>query len=309
MRVFGRVLLVLVVALALLSFGMAAVGVAYHPNVQIASGFDGRHVSVGGVPIRIVQRGKGPDVLLIHGSPGSVEDWLPIMARLDGEFRLTAYDRPGHGFSGDLGGYSPADNAKIALGVIDALGLDRVTVAGHSYGGATALAMAIGAPPRVASYVIVDSAAYKPSREPDPLYSILALPAVGMGFASALGPTLAPDRIREGLTQQFRGSPPPGFVLQRMLIWATPKVTHAIALEALGASDALAAQSPRYGQIHAPVHILGQADDPFRVETAERLHREVPGSTLQLLSGAGHYLQFEKADEVANTIRAAAKQN
>jgi pimeloyl-ACP methyl ester carboxylesterase len=46
----------------------------------------------------------------------------------------------------------------------------------------------------------------------------------------------------------------------------------------------------------------------FRRTAAERLHADVPGSTLELLPGTGHFLQFEKTDDVVRTIRRAASQ-
>jgi pimeloyl-ACP methyl ester carboxylesterase len=74
----------------------------------------------------------------------------------------------------------------------------------------------------------------------------------------------------------------------------------------LDAAAALSAQSPRYPEIKQPVSILAQADDAQRKSTAERLHREIAGSTLELLPGTGHYLQFEKPAEVVRAIESLA---
>src|SRR5204862_1605142 len=118
----------------------------------------------------------GADVLLIHGSPGSLEDWAPLVEPLAASHRVTAYDRTGHGYSGDAGNQSTYEyHADVALGLIDALGLKDVIVVGHSYGGGTALAMAIRNPASVKAFVIVDAAAYR-MRDPEPLYRLLALP-------------------------------------------------------------------------------------------------------------------------------------
>ena len=122
----------------------AVLGATYSPNTTIPAGMPGRHVVVNGVPLRVVQEGQGRDVLLIHGSPGSIEDWDSITGALAASFRVTRYDRPGQGYSGDDGQYSQEHNGEIALGLIRALGLSRVVVVGHSYGGSTALAMAAG---------------------------------------------------------------------------------------------------------------------------------------------------------------------
>lgn len=284
---------------------LCVAGLLYEPNVEIPAGLAGRHVSIGGVPIRVQQEGQGPDVLLIHGSPGSLEDWSSIVPLLAGEARVTRYDRPGQGYSGDTGEYSLAHNADIALALIDTLGLHDVVVAGHSYGGGTALAMALRAPKSVKAYVVIDSATYEPSRPVTVLYRMLTVPAFGFGLARALGPSLAAPRIAAGIAEQFQGQVPPGFVDLRTRIWSTPKVTHAIAAETAGSRAYLALQNTRYGEIHAPLHIVAEADNDFRRTTAEQLHGDVAGSTLRLLPGTGHYVQFEKPQEVAEEIRAA----
>ncbi|HYB99129.1 MAG TPA: alpha/beta hydrolase [Candidatus Limnocylindrales bacterium] len=286
----------------------AALGISgwlYRPDLTIPPGFEGRHVTVASVPLRVLEHGEGPDVLLIHGSPGCLEDWAPVVRRLLGEAHIVAYDRPGNCFSGETGDYSLIHNADLALELIETLELKDVVVAGHSYGGSTALAMAVRKPPSVRGYVIVDSATYEPSREPTALLRVLALPGLGTGLARLLGADAMRDPITAGIAQQFgERPPPPGFVDLRLRAWSTPKVTTSIANETMGSREYLAAQSPQYPTIRQPVRILAQADSAFRRDAAERLHRDVPGSTLRLVPQAGHYLQVEKPEAVVEEIRA-----
>jgi len=296
--------------------GLCVVGAFHRADTAIPPGFAGRHVSVslpapgGEVPLRVHQAGNGRDVLLIHGSPGSVEDWEPVMSAMDGTFHLTAYDRPGHGFSGDTGAYSLEHNAQVAIALIDALKLEHVVVVGHSYGGATALAMALHGPPAVDAYVIIDSATYTPSRKADFTLRILDVPLLGYGLGTIGAGWMAPKKIRKGLIDVFGGrTPPEDFVTLRTRIWSSPKVTHAIAEETLGAEEELRSLSGRYRSIQSPVYIVAEADSEFRRHTAARLHGEIEGSSLELLPGAGHYLQFEKTAEVVATIRRAAAEH
>lgn len=291
----------------LLVVALAGVGLAHRPNTVIPAGVAGTHAMVGGSPIRVVQKGSGRDVLLIHGSPGSVEDWTPLLDELAGSLRVTAYDRPGHGYSGDLGRYSHEDNADVALALIDSLGLRHVVVVGHSYGGTTALAMAVRTPATVDAVVVLDSATYTPSRKVDVALRIVGLPVLGMGVATVMGPLLAPRRIREGLLAEFAGTPPSeAFIDLRTTLWSTPKVTHAIAVETRDAAENLRRLSPRYSGIRRPVFIVAQADDEFRRTTAERLHQDVPGSTLELLHGTGHFVHLERTEAVVRVVRRAA---
>lgn len=302
-----RALFAAVLTLLWLGLSLAIVGMFYKPNTQIPEDLPGKTLTVQGLPLRVLQsrQGEGRDILLIHGSPGSIEDWAPLMRMLQGSYRVTAYDRPGHGWSGDSGKYSFSANADTALALIEQLNLHDVIVVGHSYGGATALALALRAPERVSAYVVLDSAVYTPSRQPEPLHQLLSWPRVGVGSASVIGTFLAPVLIRRGLTQVF-GSHGPGpaedFIALRTRIWSTPKVMHAAATETLQAAAGLAAQSPRYHEIQRPLAILAQADEPLRRASAERLHAEVASSTLLLLRGTGHYLQFERTRDVADAI-------
>lgn len=302
MKLLARALLALMLAALLLAGVLSTIGAFYQPNTQIPADFLGQHVDVDGLPIRVQQRGNGQDVLFIHGSPGSLEDALPLFNELSGRFRITAYDRPGHGFSGDSGKYSPSANADTAEALLAKLDLHDTIVVGHSYGGATALALALRKPSRVSAYVVLDSATYTPLRESSPLYKLLTLPYLGIGCASVLGSFIAPSRIHQELARVWSKEPPAEFVALRTRLWSTPKVSFALARENLDATSALAAQSPRYPEIDQPVAILAQADDARRKAAAEHLHRDIRGSTLELMSGTGHYLQFEKTDEVAHAI-------
>jgi pimeloyl-ACP methyl ester carboxylesterase len=301
-----RCLSVLAAAFGGLLVCLAIAGATYRPNAEIPPGVVGRHMFVLGIPIRVLQRGQGPDVMLVHGSPGSIEDWSLLIDELAKSYRVSVFDRPGHGYSGDAGEYSLEYNARLTLALIDVLKLEHVVLVGHSYGGATALAVALRKPGTVDAYVILDSASYEPSRKPEPLFSLLALPSIGLGIARAIGPSLGPARMRAGLMDVFHGHPPSEeFITFRSQLWSSPKVEHAIALETLDAATNLAAQSPRYPQIQQPVQIVGQADDAFRRNSAERLHAAIATSTLHLLSGTGHYVQIEKPAEVLDVIRRA----
>ncbi len=307
-RIAVRGLLSAIGLMVLALIVLTLAGALYQPNTDIPAGFAGRHVNVNGARLRVLQRGVGRDVLLIHGSPGSIEDWEPVIDALAGSFRLTAYDRPGHGFSADLGEYSYERNAKVALQVIDALRLENVVVVGHSYGGATALAMAIRRPATVSAYVIIDSAAYEPSRSAGGVYSLLAVPWLGTGVARVLGPLRAERRIEHGITEVSGWrKPDPAFVAARTLIWSSPKVAHAIAEEMLGAPAELRSLSAQYPAIRRPTYVLAQADNAFRRATGQHLQHDVPGSVLGLVPGTGHYVQFDQPSVVVDTIKEAAR--
>jgi pimeloyl-ACP methyl ester carboxylesterase len=274
---------------------------------RIPPGAAGRHVLVGGTPIRYVQAGTGPDVVLVHGSPGSVEDWEPILPRLSPRFRVTAFDRPGHGYSGGADRpHTAAENATAALDLIRALGLHDAVLVGHSFGGAIALDLAIRRPPEVRSYVLVGAKAYPPVPV-EPVYRAVTLPLVGRGLATALTPLMGQSRIDAGVRESFRPNAdamPAGFVARRQPIWTKPAVIEALSEERVGYGEALATMAPHYGEIRPPVVIVCGDEDHNR-DDAVRLGREIPGARLVILPHTGHYVQFARPDELAALIEGA----
>jgi pimeloyl-ACP methyl ester carboxylesterase len=299
---------VLVMALVIVAVGL--LGLAQAPDLTLPAGSRGRHVDVDGLPIRFAQAGSGPDILLVHGSPGSVEDWDAVFDRLAQRFRVTAFDRHGHGYSGGARRpHTPGENARVTSGLIRALGLRDVVVVGHSYGGATALAMATGADTKdVRALVLVGARAYGPVHV-DGIFRLLALPAFGPGFGYLMAPLIGPSRVEEGIRQSFgpnAGAIPEGFTAPRGRIWTRPTVSATLAEERTTLEDALDAMSPRYREIRRPVTIVcGDQDEP-NTSQAGRLAGEIPGARLVILSDTGHYVQFARPDAVIAAVEAAA---
>jgi len=100
--------------------------------------------------------GEGVPVLLLHGLASSRRFWDLVVPGLAG-LPVLALDQRGHGDSErPQGPYDGATVAADALTALDALGLSRVVVVGHSWGAATALRLAATAPERVLAAVAVD---------------------------------------------------------------------------------------------------------------------------------------------------------
>ena len=113
---------------------------------------------VNGLRLHYQQSGAGPDVALIHGVTGDLSIWFLCRAMQDlGARRVTAYDLRGHGYSdAPPAGYTSADHAADLLALLDALGIGRAQLVGHSFGAVIALHAAALAPGRVVSVVLSD---------------------------------------------------------------------------------------------------------------------------------------------------------
>ena len=295
----------LVVFIVVVIVGLAVIGAFQRPQTTLPPGVRGKHVDVDGTPIRYHQAGAGRDVVLAHGSPGSIEDWDPIEGRLAQRFRVTAFDRPGHAYSGGAGlPHTPAENARIALGLVRALGLRDVVFVGHSYGGITALQLAVDAPPEISAFVLVSARAYPPVNV-DKIYRVLDLPLVGPGFAAVMAPFIGPGRVEVGVRKSFGpniGAMPPGFIATRVPVWSQPTVAATLAEERTRLSAALETMGPRYPAIRTPMAIVCGDQDPPNTEQARRLAAEVPGSRLVMLTDTGHYVQYARPDELIAVI-------
>ena len=116
-------------------------------------------LEVGGIRLNVAQAGDGEPVLLLHGFPDNWRLWRHQMAALVGAGRkVIAPDLRGMGASDKPDGpdqYAIPIVAGDMVGVLDALGLERVSVVGHDWGASVAWAMALFAPERVEKLVAV----------------------------------------------------------------------------------------------------------------------------------------------------------
>lgn len=110
-----------------------------------------------GVDIAYTVHGDGPPVLLVHGWTCDGSDWSWLAADLAVDHRVVIVDLRGHGRSTPtvdrFGAEVVADDM---IAVLDAIGIDRAVVVGHSLGGTVGSVMAVEHPDRVSALVLVD---------------------------------------------------------------------------------------------------------------------------------------------------------
>jgi pyruvate dehydrogenase E2 component (dihydrolipoamide acetyltransferase) len=103
----------------------------------------------------------GDPVVLVHGFGGDKNSWLFVQQPLSEERSVHALDLPGHGASSkDVGDGTLTSLAETVTGFLDALGIERAHLVGHSLGGAVVAAVAKAAPGRVASLTLLAPAGY-----------------------------------------------------------------------------------------------------------------------------------------------------
>ena len=268
----------------------------------------GRMLRLGDATVRVIEHpGKGPAVVLLHGLPGTAQDFDAVTARLPGR-RTVALDRPGFGYSS--GGYHPlAEQLATLHALLRALHLGRVVLVGHSYGGTLALAYAEQRPQDVRGLVLIDAAAAgQRSRAGDRaqsyLVQALSWPAVQPLADTTFSQLLRTVSAKQGDARAFAPDAVDPAHEQRLLAL---NMRHddldAYTGEQLHADDAIARVDKRLASIEAPaVVIQGDADKLVAPQHGRRLAALLPHARLVMLRG-GHMQTYVHPAAVAAAIR------
>ena len=278
-------------------------------RIEAALPAPGYFVDVPGARLHVFEKGSGPALLLIHGLAGNLWHFrYGVMDHLASQYRVIAVDRPGSGYSERTRDASAAlyAQADVMAALIDALQLGRPVVAGHSLGGAIALALAQRHPGKVAALALIAPLTHAPrtmSAAFDGLmikrnwmrHLIAWTVAVPMGIATsrkvfglAFGPELAPRDY---------GTRAGGLLSMR------PSHFVAAATDLDAAWQDIAEIQRRYGEVRLPVAVLyGRGDrilDPC--EQGQALVDKLPAAHLELVDG-GHMLPVTQARTTASFI-------
>ena len=117
-----------------------------------------RTVTLHGQELSYLDSGSGPVVLFIHGILGSQRQWARLVDRMDDNQRVIVPDLFGHGESAKpMGDYSISAHAATLRDLLDHLGVERVTLVGHSLGGGIAMQFLYLFPERVDRLVLIAS--------------------------------------------------------------------------------------------------------------------------------------------------------
>ena len=271
-----------------------------------------RFVTVDGTRLHFVTKGEGRPVLLIHGNPGSTQDWTRVFGPLAALHRVIAFDRPGHG-SSERPKHIDATvevQARLLHDALKQLHVERPIVVGHSWGGALALVYAINYPEEVAGVVLVAPAAYESKDGVSLVSELPTVPVIGDAVNFVLTPLLAATFVRSALKKAFSPDPVPKNYLRSVLSeWTRPKKIKAYSLDEVSLNGSLKQFSPRYPEITIPMSILAGDSDLIVPEkdNAERLHQAQPKSRLVLLPKTGHQIPFTRPQAVVDEIERVQK--
>jgi pimeloyl-ACP methyl ester carboxylesterase len=252
--------------------------------------------------------GSGDPILVLHGGP-AMSDYMDMIAGELAGWRWVTYQQRSLAPSSADGPFSVQQHVSDAVAVLDALGIERAVVAGHSWGGFLALALAIGHPDRVSGLVVIDG-----------------LGAVGDGGVAEMGKhlreRLLPDAVEPYAAVTARLESPEASdddMLESLrLLWPgyfgdppsappLPAGMRASLGGYIGTFTSVAEQmaagfTARLGEITVPaVFVLGERS-PMPVSAGQQTADALPSAEVIVVPGAGHLPWHEQPGCVAAAL-------
>ncbi len=242
-------------------------------------------------------RGSGRALVLVHGHPFSRRMWAPQLETLSDELHVIAPDLPGYGESPPAGGITRMrDLADAVLGLLDALEIERATVAGLSMGGLVAMELGLGDPERVDGLVLAATTA---ARLTDEEAARRRAAAEDIEENGMLGQTV------EMLPRLF------GPAASRDPELTVPIAATMLRTTPAGAAAALRgrAERPDYERLLPGLRppalvIAGDSDAYSTKEITDQLVDALPSPDVVILDGIGHLPNLEAPERFDEAVRA-----
>lgn len=254
------------------------------------------YVTVHGHRRAFVKVGSGPALLLLHGLACDHTTWHPVINRLAEDFTVIAPDFLGHGESDkpradySIGGYANGMRDLLTI-----LGIDKVTVVGHSFGGGVAMQFAYQFPERTERLVLVSAGGLGP--EVTPAIRAILLPGFHQ-FASVLNLPVMRSLTRSLLTGLADSGVPSlrdmDEVAAIVASWRDPKTRRALRHLVRNCIDmrgqVITMRDRAYLTAAMPMAIVWGADDQvLPVEHAEVVSGLAPDAHLEIFEDSGHF--------------------
>jgi pimeloyl-ACP methyl ester carboxylesterase len=248
-----------------------------------------------GITLSYTEHGdpQGHPLLFVHGFTDSAASWVPLVPHLAHRYRMILVDLRGHGGSSrPESGYARRDLAMDLVLLLDALGLARVDVIGHSLGSLVAQDLAEDWPARVRRVVLISSTA-----TPEPGQDEFDLAGALVGLEDPIDPNSV------FLTKWFANPTPVDaafLAAARREAAAMPaRLWRRICKESLRLDD-LTADLPR---LLAPALLIWGALDPiFGARHRISLCQALPGATVRIYGELGHNPFWEQPAVIAREI-------
>ena len=260
--------------------------------------FTSHDLHLSDVRLHLYRGGHGPAVVLVHGLTDHARYWAPLARALAGEYDVIAYDARGHGLSDPSpNGYHLDLLATDLVALVEALGLTRPAVIGHSMGASTA-AIAAATHPGMFRCVILEDPPWRSALPAD-------MPDIATTRAVWREDLLAMKTMDDAALLARCRAESPGWSDEDYALWVeSKKAVNPDALDVLPSFVRLWPEDVR--RIDCPLLILtgeperGALFDPG----AEQIVRQVrPDAQVVRIPGAGHQVRREGFVAYLETVR------
>lgn len=294
-----------VAVLLLLSAACRAAPIPPDQRYPAGTPFEAQYRVVNGTRLRVIDAGHGTPVVFLHGFGASLYSWrkqLPPIAAAG--YRVIAFDNAGFGFSGQPHGqgYSNAAYVRLAVALLDSLGVSNAVLVGHSMGGAIAAEVALVHPDRIRGLVLIDAAGYG-IRWPAVL-KLARWPLVGAVATGLRGKWITARLLRSTYAD-------PSKVSQEDIdqyYAPVPQRDYGGTLSGVLGEFRFDTLVGWLGAIQAPTLVLWGAEDRWiPVRVGARLAGELPRAAFIEVPHAGHATPEEAPDEVNRVLLAFLK--
>lgn len=266
------------------------------------------YLDLHGERVAYLDEGQGEVILLLHGIAGSSQTWRSVIGPLSRTYRVIAPDLLGHGNSTKpRSDYSLGAFAVLLRDLLDGLGIDRVTLVGHSLGGGIAMQFSYQHPDYTRRLVLIGSGGLGPDVGlPLRLASLpgaeLVLPLIAPRQLSSVGERLWPWLRKFGIES------PRGEEMFRHYSTLSDAATRQSFLRTVRAvidhrGQSVSAMNRLGTRIDFPVMaIWGERDAIIPVAHAYAAQEARPDLRLVVLPDVGHFPHAERPAEVAALI-------
>jgi len=247
-------------------------------------------IPVGGVDVHAWVGGRGDPLLVLHGA-GANRGFTRWVERVAERYTVWAPTHPGFGKSGDAEWMESIDDlARFHLWFIDAAGLGRPHVLGHSIGGWTAAEMAVMSPHAIAKLVLVAAEGLKP--ETGEILDVFYHSDAQLRELIVHDPKTIPE------WDELFGRPPTP--ADRALAERNREMTARLTWKPYMHNPRLARFLPRV--TNPTLIVWGREDRIVPVACGEQYRRAIPDAKLTVLEGCGHLPPIEQPDVFARLV-------
>lgn len=268
--------------------------------------------------VEVARAGSGPSVLLVHGTPGSWRQCVPLAEDLASSFDVVLVSRPGYGRTPIRTGRTYEEQADLYANVLDSLGIEKAAIVGVSGGGPSSVAFASRHADRISALMLVCAVAPHMLVVPNSMRFAARVPAVpqlvaplvrAFGRRRLTNPARVRAELQKSLTpDEYERADADSSITADLVRHALSHLEAPPGLSGMRNDLRQFENAKRAGAssvtVSAPTFVLhGDADPVVGLDQAKYHASAIEGAELSTYEGAGHLFLMTRRKEASAAIR------